>query len=79
MTTTPELKLYFKVGIEGQEEKEHTETLSITWDPALTDEQNQSQLQIRSMIAQGRLQAATLEVLMEGGEEFMKRFVTEDD
>lgn len=74
---TPELTIYIKMGAIGLTE-ERQETFTITWDPNISDEQNQAIMLLRAQVMQARLQANMLEILAAAGPEFLKAFGDED-
>ncbi|URP22224.1 hypothetical protein SEA_BIG4_191 [Microbacterium phage Big4] len=71
MTNATDFTIYFKVGAIGRRD-EKTETLTISWDPSLSFEENQAKLAMRVQVTQMRLQAHLTELMADAGPEFLK-------
>lgn len=72
MTNAFNLSLFYTVGRTGDEANAKTETLDMSWDPALSDEENQANLELRAKIVQMRLQAHVTEILADAAPEFVE-------
>lgn len=64
MENLPEITFYFKVGIIGMAE-EVTQTIDIKYDDNLSDEENERNLALKAQVAQIRMQASLMELMME--------------
>ena len=71
MTNSNDFTIYFKVGAIGRR-NEKTETLTISWDPSLSFEENQSRIALRVQVTQMRLQAHLTELLADAGPELLR-------
>ena len=78
MTKAFNLSLFYTVGKTGDEANAKTETLDMSWDTDLSDEENQANLELRAKIVQMRLQAHVTELLADSAPEFMKTVLGEE-
>ncbi len=64
MEKIPEITLYFKVGAIGMQD-EVSETVTLTFDPRLTDEENMQMMQAKMALTQMKLQASTARFMIQ--------------
>ncbi|UVG35186.1 hypothetical protein SEA_CECE_180 [Microbacterium phage Cece] len=55
MTAINLFTMKFSFGIEGLDDGTYTDTLDVTWDPELSDEQNQAVLQMKVQLFQAKM------------------------
>lgn len=77
MTNKPSFTLYFKIGIIGMAE-EVSESINISHNPALSEEENMQLLEMNTQIAQGRLQLSMMDLMVNKFPEYIKARAEEE-